>query len=83
MNIAQPDTLPKMKNEDGSKISLPIYNIGLGSAKKIKIKWDLDEEYLIMLKQLDTSDDYHIQGSPKSNIKFRSFEVGSGSHLNI
>jgi hypothetical protein len=62
MNLNIPGKIPEWggKGETGT-FSLPLYNIGLGTAKKIQIKWELEEDYIIKVKQLDKSDNYHIE----------------------
>ncbi|PGZ95178.1 hypothetical protein COE51_21355 [Bacillus pseudomycoides] len=57
MSLAQPEN-----------ITLPIYNIGLGSAKNIKITWKLDDEFVIKVKELDINNDNLIEYESKSNV---------------
>lgn len=72
MRFAQKNKMPKLVNRDGNEeFMLPIHNIGLGVAKKIQIKWKLDEEFVIKVKGLDKDNDYNI------NYEFPKKDSGS------
>jgi hypothetical protein len=68
MKIAQPNKLPSLYDDkQPEKFSLPIYNIGLGTAKNIKIKWDFNEDFLQQTVLLDKDNDFFLENSIKQN----------------
>lgn len=62
--------------EGNENYALYLFNIGLGSAKNVKITWELDEENIINLKKLDINNLYHLEYSP---IEFVSLTYGAGN----
>ncbi|MFB4325693.1 hypothetical protein RB298_25565 [Priestia sp. BR_2] len=80
MIIAQAKELPKIKHSKESKeFSLPIYNVGLGTAKKLKIKWEIETDFIEKVKTLDINNEYLIEDSEKLSEGFDLFNIRSGN----
>lgn len=61
-NFGTDSDLPLWESEnENDTFSVSLYNIGLGSAKKLRIKWMFDEDLVIRTKSLDKNNNYFIE----------------------